>query len=423
MIVNQMQPIICEIVYKMLGLTTIRNTSVQVKLIGSIIVLLFLSLPYPLFAQGNNTGYGDDNTKPFTSIAERILKIEKKQDVFNVFLNFSYAGEIGLGNINNITRFKCKQFRLEIKGNITDRLYYRFRHRLNKASNSADDDNFAKVTDYMMVGYRLNDKWSLQAGKMCQFWGGFEFDANPMYIYQYSDMVDNIDSSKAGLAVLFKPVQSHELVLEVSNARNEKLETSYPGIKAQRGRDAKVPFAYLINWNGNFSKNKLQTRWSLGLRTLAKSTYSYQMILGQCLNLSKFKCYVDYSYEADDIDRMAVITNEANSLLPADKSLFEKVGYHSIVVKADWQFFHQWNAYVQGMFETASVRKGFVNLKGYRKHYSYLTGIEYYPVKSQDLHFSLSYIGQSFCFSDKSGLSGHNESRIELGMMYRIKCF
>ena len=385
--------------------------------------ILISKLPLTMFAQGNNIGYGGDEQNKSVSLTERLLKMEKKQDAFNVFLNFSGAGGVEVGDGENKTGFKCKQLRLEIKGNLTDHLYYRLRHRLNKANYAAGEDNFAKATDYMMVGYRFNDQWAVQGGKMCQYWGGYEFDANPMYIYQYSDMVDNLDSPKAGVVVMYKPIPSQEFVAEVSNSRNEKLETSYPGVENQGIKDSKTSLAYILNWNGNFAHNIIQTRWSWGIRKLAKSTYSRQMILGQRLNLPKFQCYLDYSYESDDIDRLGIITREAKHLLPVGHSHFEKVDYHSLVAKADCQFAPKWNAFIQGMYETASVRKGITELRNYRKHYSYFAGVEYLPDKSQDLRISLSYLGQTFSYARKCGLNGHNESRIELGMMYRIKCF
>ncbi|MGM9833504.1 MAG: porin [Candidatus Limisoma sp.] len=384
-----------------------------------IIVSQFLAL----YSQGGNTGYGGDEQTEFVSLTERVLKIEKKHDAFNLYLNFSGAGGVEVGGGDRKTGFKCKQLRLEIKGNLTNHLYYRLRHRLNKANYAAGEDNFAKATDYMMVGYRFNDHWAVQAGKMCQYWGGYEFDANPMYIYQYSDMIDNIDSPKAGLVVMYKPIASQEFIVEASNSRNENLETSFPGINAQGIKDTRAPLAYIFNWNGSFANNIVQTRWSWGLRTLAGDTYSRQMVIGQRLNLPKFQCYIDYSYENDDIDRMGIITREVKHLLPKDHSYFEKVDYLSLVAKADWQFANKWNAFVQGMYETASVRKDIPELKNYRKHYSYFAGVEYYPDKSQDLRVSLSYLGQTYSYTNKCGLEGHNESRIELGLMYRIKCF
>ena len=79
----------------------------------------------------------------------------------------------------------------------------------------------------MMVGYKFNDKLKVEAGKMCQIWGGFEFDENPMVIYQYSDMVDNMDNFMAGVAVSYKPVATQELAFEVSNAYNNKFAAEY----------------------------------------------------------------------------------------------------------------------------------------------------------------------------------------------------
>lgn len=353
---------------------------------------------------------------------------------FNVYLNFSGAAVAGLDTEDGTGGFRCKQLRLEVKGNLTDHFYYRLRQRLNKSSAADNEDGFSSATDYMMVGYRFSDLWTVEAGKMFPYWGGFEYDTNPMYIYQYSDMVGLHDMPKAGFAAIYSPVPSQQFVVEVCNARNQRLETTFPGITAQGFTDARAPLTYILNWNGSFAQQLLQTRWSFGVRTLASNAYSRQLTLGQRLNLQHFQCYVDYTYESDDIDRMGIVTREAAHLLPVGQSYFEHVVHHSLVAKADWQFAPQWNAYVQGMYETASVRKSVAALHDYRRHYSYFAGVEYYPVKSQDLRVSLSFLGQSFHYSARSGIRHRYEdtgisdplsemTRIELGMMYRIKCF
>ena len=366
-------------------------------------------------------GGDDEDAEP--SLAERVLKMENKHDAFNVYLNYSAAGIAESGSGDDKVGFRCKQLRLEIKGNLTEHIYYRLRHRLNKASEAAGGDNFAKATDDMMVGYRFSDKWEVQAGKMFPYWGGFEYDTNPMYIYQYSDMVDNHDSPKAGFVALYKPVPTQEFVVEVCNARNDKLETAFPGIAAQGVRDARAPLDYIVNWNGNFANRRLQTRWACGLRTLAKDTYSRHLALGQKLNLPKLQCYVDYYWESADIDRLGVITREAAHLLPAGQKHAENVVYHTVVTKADWQFATRWNAFAKAAYETASVVKGVAALHNYRKHYSYLAGVEFYPDKSQDFRVSLSCIGQSLRYTGESTLENRDEGRVEIGMMYRIKCF
>ena len=62
-------------------------------------------------------------------------------------------------------------------------------------------------------------------------------------------------------------------------------------------------------------------------------------------------------------------------------------------------------------------------LKNFRKSYSYIGSVEYYPVKSQDLRFFLAYIGKKVTYKEGVGLDRYNTNRIELGFMYRIKAY
>ena len=142
-------------------------------------------------AQGGNVGMGGKEGD-FESLAQRVANLEKKNDAFNVYLNYAASAQALYDGNEWSSKIANKQLRLEIKGNITPKLFYRLRHRMNKGNSAQTEDNFAKATDIMMVGYHFNDKFTVMAGKMCQIWGGHEFDENPMYIYQYSDMVDNM---------------------------------------------------------------------------------------------------------------------------------------------------------------------------------------------------------------------------------------
>ena len=144
---------------------------------------LFLCLPLTALAQGNNTGMGgEDDETP--SIAERVLKLEKKTDAFNLYLNFAAAARATEHNGTWKGAFVNRQLRLEIKGHVTDKLFYRLRQHLNNGYEPQGEDNFAKATDMMMVGYTFNPKWEVQAGKIGQIWGGYEYDENPLFVYQ-----------------------------------------------------------------------------------------------------------------------------------------------------------------------------------------------------------------------------------------------
>lgn len=402
------------------------------------IIMMFAALAMTMGAnaQGSNIGMGGGDGD-IQSIHERITKLEKKNDMFNLYFNYAASFQAEHNSLSDEwgTKFANKQLRLEIKGNLTDKLYYRLRHRLNKATDAKGEDNFAKATDIMMVGYNFNDKLSISGGKMCQIWGGFEFDENPMYIYQYSDMVDNMDNFMAGVTVSYKPIPTQEIAVEISNAYNGKFADEYGDEAVVVNNDethalqkSKNPLTYIINWNGSFFDGKLNTRWAWGLQTQAKGKYSRMLTLGQQLNLPKFQWYFDYMGAFDDLDRLKIATNELGSaLVDADgdalgNAYFGKVHYNSFITKANWQFAPSWNLMLKGMYETASVTK-MEQFKNYRKSFGYMGSIEYYPAKQQDFRLFLAYVGRKFDYSTKCGLKDYNTDRIELGFMYRIKAY
>ena len=407
-------------------------------------------LPVNALAQGTNDGLGGDDGD-IESLYTKVTNIEKKQKALNFYVNFaeSFQAEHSSKTDEWTTRFYNKNLRIKMTGWLTDNLYYRFRHRLNKTDAPMSEDNFAKATDYMMVGWKFNDTWSIQGGKKCQALGSFEFDENPMFIYQYSDMEDNVDSSKGALNLLYNPSKTQQFSAEVSNTYNGKLADEF-GTNAQitTGKvvndgaaggkklevealeKSNIPLTYSVGWNGKFFDNKLQTRWSYSHRTQAKGKYSRFFRFGQRLNLSKLQWYVDYNHTYDDLDRMKIASKEivnelVSSISPAPEEngytnlYLSKVRYQGIVTKMNWQFAKDWNLMLKGMWETASATKD-EKFKNYRTAYGYIGSLEYYPARKQkqDLRFFLAYVGRKYDYSKKCGLKDYNTDRIELGMMY-----
>ena len=379
---------------------------------------------------GANIGMGGSEGN-YASLAEKVAKIEKKNDAFNVYFNYAASFQAERNSLVDEwhTGFANKQLRLEIKGNIGDHLFYRLRHRLNKTNEARTQDNFSKATDIMMAGWKFNDKWSVQAGKMCQIWGGFEFDENPMYIYQYSDMVDNMDNFMAGVVVSYKPVPTQEFAVEVSDANNDSFSKMYGAGAASQEENSvrpltssRNPLTYIANWNGSFADGMINTRWSWGIQTQARHKYSRMLILGQQLNLDKFQWYVDYMGAWDALDRLGIATSDLGLNGGGHNLYASDVHYNSFITKVNWQFAPHWNLMLKGMYETASVSK-LERGKNYRKSFGYMSSVEYYPLKDQDFRVFLAYVGRKYDFSEKSGLKDYNTNRIELGFMYRIKAF
>jgi hypothetical protein len=381
----------------------------------------------------DNHGYGGDDGH-FKSLAEEVTKLKKSNDMFNVYLNTAASAQVETDNEHEwSTGFKNKHLRLEIKGNLTDKLYYRFCYRMTNSNVARSEDNFARSTDVVMIGYRFSDKFSVEAGKIFQPFGGYEVDENPIYIYEYSDLTGGLECYLGGVVVNYKPVPTQEIVVGVTNAHNDKFADVYgdnslaiegDGTQNRILEKTRIPLGYSLGWNGSFLNNRLLTRWSWGIEGEARHKYSRMLILGQKLNLDRLQWYFDYMYQNDGLDRFGLASREVRDFFPAvgGEVWMSDVHYTSFITKLNWQFAPQWNLMLKGMYETASVTK-VDRFKDFRKSYGYVGSVEYYPVKSQDFRVFLAYVGRKVTYKDGVGLDKYNTNRIELGFKYRIKAY
>ena len=329
---------------------------------------------------------------------------------FNMYFNFQSSFDLEKVKDQDMTaQFKARQLRLEVRGDITDRIFYRFRHRLNKSNAATSLDNLAKATDMLYAGFRLDDKWTLTAGKMCQAWGGFEFDLNPMNIYEYSDFIENMDNFMLGAMITYAPNKNHEFNLQITDVCNDSFETLY-GTATNTINASKAPLTYIFNWNGNLFDNLIQTRWGGGLQSEADGYNNWMLMLGTKLNLPKFQVFFDYMMANEQLDRLKY-TPMSSTVLVKDAK------YNSFVLKAEYQPIPQLNIFAQGLYETAKNDLTDNKMTGI----GYFAGVEYLPFEKQDLRFFLAYIGRSR--ENKLTNVTTDTNRVSIGLMYRIKAF
>ena len=347
-------------------------------------------------------------TMPNTS--EGINPIDKR---FNMYFNFQSSLDAEKAEGADMTaKFKARQLRLEVRGNITDRIFYRFRHRLNKSNAGVDLDNLAKATDMLYAGFHIDDKWALTVGKMCQAWGGYEFDLNPMNIYEYSDFIDNMDNFMLGGMITYAPNANHEFNLQVTDVRNDSFENIY----ANRGpqstlKQSNVPLTYILNWNGFLFDGILQTRWGVGLQSEADGYNNTMVMLGTRVALPKFQAFLDYMRADEQLDRLNYTPQSVNG----KGDPLKDTKYNTFVLKGEYQPIPSLNLFAQGIYETAESDLAGNKMTGL----GYYGGVEYLPFPSQDLRFFLAYVGRSREVADVT----KTNHRVSLGMMYRIKAF
>ena len=330
---------------------------------------------------------------------------------FNMYFNFQTSLDAEKKGENDLTtKFQARQLRLEVRGDLTERIFYRFRHRLNKSNAAASLDNLATATDMMYAGFRLNEKWTATVGKMCQMWGGYEFDLNPMNIYEYSDFLNNMDNFMLGAMITYAPNPNHEFNLQITDVRNSNFANLYATATATI-KESNTPLAYIFNWNGNLLDGLVQTRWGAGLQSEADGYTNALVMLGTKLNLPKFQVFLDYMMANDQLDRLnyTPLSNNGSATPVKDAK------YNSFVLKAEYQPAPEWNIFAQGLYETANSSLANNEFKGI----GYFAGVEYLPFKEQDLRFFLAYIGRS----RNTNSVKVDTNRVSVGMMYRIKAF
>jgi hypothetical protein len=151
------------------------RTSREILLSILTLILLTASGPQASVAQVKEPQTGDTTTYK-TIIPEAKQGLLKNVSMI-ANMQFALRNEFVDGDYT-LTRFRNEQFRLEIKGQVHERVYFRFRDRYTRAQTSESIDNLSRSVDLAFVRVTLSDRFSLSAGKMCADWGAYEFDYN-----------------------------------------------------------------------------------------------------------------------------------------------------------------------------------------------------------------------------------------------------
>lgn len=370
-----------------------------------------------LLLAGCVQGVSAQSTATEKSLFEEVTGLKTKSDKFNLYMNMNGSFDAQDQDGFQGAKFNMRQLRIEAKGNINDWLSYRWRQRLNRPNNGGDNiDNLPTSIDIAGIGVKLNDKWSIFAGKQCAAYGGIEFDLNPIEIYEYSDMIENMSNFMSGLNIGYDFAAGQQLNFQVLNSLNGSFESTYGDVDVE---PTKVPLVYTLNWNGNFN-DVFKTRWSASIMNQGKDEKMTYFALGNELSLGKFGMFLDFMYSKEDIDRKRIITG----MLGGGASV-PGAEYMSVVTKLNYRFTPNWNVFVKGMYETASLDKKvgeFADGK-YRTSLGYFAGLEYYPIENSNLHFFLTYVGRKFDYTSKVALKDYDTNRVSVGFIYQMKMF
>lgn len=314
------------------------------------------------------------------------------------------------------SRFVNEQFRLEIKGKVSDKLYFRFRDRYTRDPLTQSVDNLSRSTDLAFLRFDPNEKWKIYAGKLCADWGGYEFDANPIDIYEYSDIIEYADNFLTGAGVSFVANKNNEFTFQLLNSRTKtfaELYDSIPGIT-----ESKFPFAAVINWRGTMFDGKFSAIWSYSIFKEATHQYMNYIALGNQLSLGRFRLQYDFKLSLENLDRKMIVSSFTH-----DKTAVQGVRYMSHWVSADLQISRIVHLAFTGMLDDAywdgnpDPNKD----KKLRTAWGYIPGVEVYPLKNVNLKVYANMIGRIYRYTDYAktafGMVNNDNYRFSVGIV------
>ena len=394
-------------------------------------ILLFLVLPSMVWAQKQERQIGD------TSYYKTLIPATKQTLLKNVSMianmNFAFRNEF-VDGVYDQSRFKTEQFRLEIRGQITDKVYFRFRDRYTRAQTSESIDNLSRSVDLAFLRFDLTKEFSITLGKMCADWGAWEFDWNPIDIYEYSDIVEYADNFLTGVGFTFTPSNKNQFTFQVLDSRTKSFNELYG--EQPNFSESKAPLAFVSNWRGSLFDGKVKTIWSYSIFNEAqdangKGANMNYIALGNEFNFGKFRFIYDFKWSDEELDRTGVVS----ATIPDD--LYSYSVANTLYIGHWINLRYQINPKVAltfvGMLDISNWKNSNndpLNTTGeehIRNAWGYVPAVEYFPWKDLNIKFFANWIGRVYTYSDyaidRFGVTDYTTGRFTVGFISPLAIF
>ena len=355
------------------------------------------------------------------SIYKPIVPVSKQTLLSNVDvianMQMSFQNEFEDGTYIR-SRFVANQFRLEIKGKVHEKVYFRFRDRYTRDVVPQSIDNISRSTDLAYLRFDPNERWKIYFGKLCADWGGYEFDANPIDIYEYSDIIEQADNFLVGAGVAYVlNNKKHEFTLQLLNSRTAdfyELYDTIPGIK-----EARFPFAAVLNWRGKFFGGKFSTIWSYSVFREAEYEYMNYFALGNQYKGKKFQAQYDFKWSDEQLDRTGIVSDITGN---TGIKTAQHTRYVSHWTRLDFHLSNKVNIFFVGMLDNAYWKEPQADRRTkLRQAWGYIPGAEVYPFKNLNLKVFGALIGRKYNYTDYAkqalGARNHENYRISVGII------
>ncbi len=205
--------------------------------------------------------------------------------------------------------FSVNQFRLEVKGKIHDKIFFRFRNRYTKIADPNTVDNISRAVDMAYLTIDIAPQTKFSFGKMIGDWGGYELLTNPIEILSYNTINNTADNFLTGASLLYA-LEDHKNTFnfQVLNSRTKTFDAQYGTALPPNITQTEMPLVATGNWKGHLFDNKLETTYSYSFFNDAKNTLGNYVSLGNKFKANKLVLYYDFQYSKEDLDRKGVVS-------------------------------------------------------------------------------------------------------------------
>ncbi|WP_430812916.1 MULTISPECIES: porin [unclassified Carboxylicivirga] len=392
-------------------------------------IAAFLLLTTSLFA-----GYAQIKQANVETSYRSIIPENKQKLLSNIDLianqQYAFRSDFRDGDVLS-AHFKMEQFRLEIRGWVTDKVFFRFRHRYTSAFEPQSQDKIIKGVDMAYMAFKLGNKeqWELSVGKFCLDWGGIEFDLNPIEIYEYSDIIEMADNFMSGVGIKYLYRPNNYIGFQLYNSRTQTFDEIYGNstIISQKNITAsKAPLGAVLTWRGSLWDGMVSTLWSASMTNEASGIFKRYLALGQQLNLNNITVAYDFKHSNEDLDRTGIISQ----IIPREETGFilRDTRYWSHWLKIDWEFTHKWHLTFTGYIDYANWEGREDPMKStnrIRTAYGFIPTVEFYPWDNLNIKFFTAYVGRIYRYSDyaksRIDLVDYSNGRITAGIITPLK--
>lgn len=344
----------------------------------------------------------------------------------SLYMRLGFLNHTEDGRNDNFTEFRNGYVALGLKGKLFDKVGFVFRQRFNKSSELQSLDVLDNSIELAYADLSLSPKLKMQLGKMYAYFGGYEYEFNPIDVLEYNDVSNNLLAYVTGVGLTYQLLPSHSFGFQVLNSRTMRYSDLYEGKVDSNVSEPRWPVAWVLNWRGKFLGGKFETIYSFSNFKIAKGhATTVALSLGNKFSSGKFSIMYDYNLSNEQLDTKGIVTSIMKGPFIAQDAL-----YSEHWLRTEYKISPQFQGLLTLMMSDALGKNKITPDSGYdhlRTSYGVIPTLYYKPFKQVDVRFYVAYIGRFFQYSHYARntlqLPNYSTHEIQLGFMAPLWIF